>query len=99
MELYKTAKWYNPFSINVNNKSYELCDIVFFDKDGVICRTDRGWFTSGISTNNDFDRLEIPGDVKKKIKVFKLSIVLYSKPKSNKSKLYENRLKFIKNFY
>lgn len=37
--------------------------------------------------------------VKKKIKVFKLSIVLYSKPKSNKSKLYENRLKFIKNFY
>ncbi len=69
MELYKTAKWYNPFSIDVNNKSYELCDIVFFDKDGVICRTDRGWFTSGISTNNDFDRLEIPGDVKKKIKV------------------------------
>ena len=37
--------------------------------------------------------------VKKKIKIFKLSIVLYSKPKSNKSKLYENRLKFIKNFY
>ena len=69
MELYRTAKWYNPFSIDVNNKSYELCDIVFFDKDGVICRTDRGWFTSGISTNNKFDRLEIPGDVKKKIKV------------------------------
>ena len=69
MELYRTAKWYNPFSIDVNNKSYELCDIVFFDKDGVICRTNRGWFTSGISTNNKFDRLEIPGDVKKKIKV------------------------------
>ena len=69
MELYKTAKWYNPFSIDVNNKSYELCDIIFFDKDGVICRTDRGWFTSGISTNNDFDRLEIPGNVKKKTKV------------------------------
>lgn len=69
MELYKTAKWYNPFSINVNNKSYELCDIVFFDKDGIICRTNRGWFTSGISTNNDFDRLEIPGNVKKKTKV------------------------------
>ena len=69
MELYKTAKWYNPFSIDVNNKSYELCDIVFFDKDGVICRTDRGWFTSGISTNNNFDRLEIPGNVKKKTKV------------------------------
>lgn len=69
MKLYRTAKWYNPFSIDVNNKSYELCDIVFFDKDGVICRTNRGWFESGISTNNKFDYLEIPGDVKKKIKV------------------------------
>ena len=69
MKLYRTAKWYNPFSIDVNNKSYELCDIVFFDKDGVICRTNRGWFESGISTNNKFDILEIPGDVKKKIKV------------------------------
>jgi len=69
MKLYKTAKWHNPFSIDVNDKSYELGDIVFFDKDGEICRTDRGWFTSGISTNNDFDRLEIPGDVKRKTKV------------------------------
>ena len=69
MKLYKTATFYNPFSIDVNGRSYELCDIVFFDKDGVICRTDRGWFTSGISTNNKFDSLEIPGDVKKKIKV------------------------------
>ena len=69
MELYKTAKWYNPFSIDVNDKSYELGDIIFFDKDGEICRTDRGWFTSGISINNNFDRLEIPGNVKKKTKV------------------------------
>lgn len=69
MKLYKTAKWYNPLSIDVNNKSYELCDIVFFDKDGVICRTNRGWFESGITSNNNFDILEIPGDVKKKIKV------------------------------
>lgn len=69
MKLYRTAKFYNPFSIDVNGRSYELCDIVFFDKDGVICRTNCGWFTSGISTNNKFDRLEIPGDVKKKIKV------------------------------
>lgn len=69
MKLYRTAKWYNPFSIDVNNKSYELCDIVFFDKDGVICHTNRGWFESGITSNNNFDILEIPGDVKKKIKV------------------------------
>lgn len=69
MKLYRIAKWYNPFSIDVNGKSYELADIVFFDKDGVICRTGHGWFTSGISTNNNFDKLEIPGDVKKKIKV------------------------------
>lgn len=69
MKLYRTAKWYNPFSVDVNNKSYELCDIAFFDKDGVICRTNRGWFESGITSNNKFDYLEIPGDVKKKIKV------------------------------
>lgn len=69
MKLYRTTKWYNPFSIDVNNKSYELCDIVFFDKDGVICRTNRGWFESGFTSNNDFNILEIPGDVKKKIKV------------------------------
>lgn len=69
MKLYRTATWYNPFSIDVNSKSYELADIVFFDKDGVICRTNRGWFMSGITTNNDFNILEIPGDVKKKIKV------------------------------
>lgn len=69
MKLYRTAKWYNPFSIDVNGKSYELADIVFFDKDGVICRTGRGWFESGITSNNNFNTLEIPGDVKKKIKV------------------------------
>lgn len=69
MKLYKTAKWYNPLSIDVNGKTYELGDIIFFDKDGEICRTDRGWFTSGISTNNNFDRLEIPGSVKKKTKI------------------------------
>lgn len=69
MKLYKTAKWYNPFSIDVNGKSYELGDIIFFDKDGEICRTGCGWFTSGISMNNNFDKLEIPGDVKKKTKI------------------------------
>lgn len=69
MKLYRTAKWYNPFSIDVNGKSYELGDIVFFDKDGEICRTDRGWFAVGFTTNNNYDSLEIPGDVKKKTKV------------------------------
>ena len=69
MKLYRTATFYNPFSIDVNGKSYELADIVFFDKNGEICRTNRGWFMSGVTTNNDFNILEIPGDVKKKIKV------------------------------
>lgn len=69
MKLYRTAKWYNPFSIDVNDKSYELGDIVFFDKDGIICRTDRGWFMSGSTINNNYDSLEIPGNVKKKTKI------------------------------
>ena len=69
MKLYKTAKWYNPFSITVGNNAYELGDIVFFDKDGIICRADHGWFASDISMNNNFDTLEIPGSVKKKTKI------------------------------
>lgn len=69
MKLYKTAKWYNPFTIDVNGKSYELGDIVFFDKDGIICRTDRGWFATGSTINNNYDLLEIPGNVKKKTKI------------------------------
>ena len=69
MKLYKTAKWYNPFSIVVGNNAYELGDIAIFDKDGIICRVDHGWFASDISMNNNFDTLEIPGSVKKKIKI------------------------------
>ena len=69
MKLYRTAKYYNPFSIDVNGKSYELGDIVFFDKGGVICRTNLGWFPSETTTNNDFGVLEIPGNVKRKTKV------------------------------
>lgn len=68
MKLYRTAKWYNPFSIDVNGKAYELGDIIFFDKDGEICHTDRGWFADA-SINNPFYSLEIPGDVKRKVKV------------------------------
>ena len=30
MKLYKTAKWYNPLSIDDNGKAYELGDIIFF---------------------------------------------------------------------
>ena len=88
MKLYRTAKWYNPFSIDVNNKSYELGDIVFFDKSGEICRTGHGWFTSGISTNNNFDKLEIPGDVKKKTKIDfneKQAFVVYIEQHSSSS--------------
>lgn len=69
MKLYKTAKWYNPFSITVGNNAYELNAIAFFDKDGIICKTNHGWFDSSTSTNNDFDTLEIPGEVKRKKKV------------------------------
>lgn len=56
MELY-TTKYYNPFFVTIGSKSYELCDIKFFDVNGNICQTNSGWF--GCGSNNRFDTLTI----------------------------------------
>ena len=67
MELY-TTKYYNPFFVAIGTKSYELSDIQFFDGDGVICKTNSGWFGSG-GSNNRFDSLTIDVDCVLKRKV------------------------------
>lgn len=61
MKLYTTS-CYNPFFADVNGKPYEIGNILFFDRSGVICETGRGWFSMGASTNNEFRRggLELP---------------------------------------
>lgn len=58
MKLY-TSSCYNPFFIDIGAKTYELENIHFFDSDGVICSSGRGWFGS----NNHFrNGLEIAVD-------------------------------------
>ena len=71
MKLY-TSSCYNPFFIDIGAKTYELENIHFFDSDGVICSSGRGWFGS----NNYFrNGLEIAVDVfVKKKPDFSLSV-------------------------
>lgn len=48
---------YNPFFIDVGNKRYELNNILIYDKDGIICATNKGWFGCGDRRIKD---LELP---------------------------------------
>lgn len=60
MKLYTTS-CYNPFFADVNGKPYEIGNILFFDRSGVICETGRGWFTTGGNSSNQFKKgLELP---------------------------------------
>lgn len=61
MKLLKES-CYNPFFTDVNCKRYEITNIIFFDRSGVICETGRGWFASEHGgSNNDFKNgLELP---------------------------------------
>jgi hypothetical protein len=82
MKLYKNTKWYNPFYVDVNNKSYELNKIYFFNKDGIICSTRSGWFGSG---DNNFNSLEIPCSCSLKKKVdfnYEFAFIVFSGEKS-----------------
>lgn len=42
--LKRSAKWYNPFYIEISNKAYAIDKICIFDADGVRCSTASGWF-------------------------------------------------------
>lgn len=64
MKLYKSATWHNPFSVDVNGKSYVIDDIRVFDGSGVIASTGRGWF----GNNNRLDALEIDCECVRKMK-------------------------------
>ena len=51
MILYRRANWFNPFYVDVNEKRYELKDIHIFDKEGIICSANRGWFGGSDNTS------------------------------------------------
>lgn len=44
--LAQTNRFYNPYSVVLGMKSYEVNSILFYDKDGVKAKTDSGWFGS-----------------------------------------------------
>ena len=51
MKLYRRANWFNPFYVDVNDKCYELKNIHLFNKEGIICSANRGWFGGGDNTS------------------------------------------------
>lgn len=65
MKLYRTATWFNPFSVEVNDKEYTLDSISIFENGKIIARTNSGWFGS----NNNYDEMFFDCDcvVKRKI--------------------------------
>lgn len=63
MLLYRRSDWFNPFFILVNAKRYEVKDIHFFDKEGIICSTGRGWF----GENSSNIEIQVDCVLKKKV--------------------------------
>lgn len=59
--LRKIATGYNPFQIEVNDKWYELKDIVFYDSEGIVIQQGRGWFGS----NNDLNNFPVPETIRR----------------------------------
>ena len=55
MKLYRTAKWYNPFSVEVSGKGYMINSISIFHDGERIAYSGQGWF----GHSNNFDELEI----------------------------------------
>lgn len=66
MNLYRRSGWFNPFFIDVNNKSYELKNIHFFNPNGIICSTSRGWFGNGDNTTQGLS-FDIICNLKRKV--------------------------------
>lgn len=86
MKLYQTCSCWNPYSIDVKNKSYELDSIVAFNEHGEIVRTTGGWF----GNNNHVPEMEIPGDCVRKVKVdYKCKSAFIIKDSSNTA--FKNR--------
>lgn len=56
--LKRSAKWYNPFFVEIKNKAYTLDKICIFDADGVRCSTSSGWFGNN---NAYYPELRIDG--------------------------------------
>lgn len=54
-KLYQTSKYYKPLYVEVNGKPYVLNSFVFYNKDGIIFKTNYGWLDNGLEPNFDFE--------------------------------------------
>lgn len=44
LTIFRTNPYWNPMTIMVDGKGYALNNIVFYNKDGIVCQTNCGWF-------------------------------------------------------
>ena len=65
MVLFRKEKWYNPFSVEINDKDYTIDSIRVFEGGKVIAKQNQGWFGS----NNQFNNLSFDCDCVRKNKV------------------------------
>ena len=59
--IFKTSRVWNPMTIMVDGKGYALNNILFYNKNGVVTQTNKGWF-------DDYDKDRVILSTKKDIK-------------------------------
>jgi hypothetical protein len=57
--MFKTGTWFNPFSVMVNCKQYELKPINFYNQDGIVYKVNSGWF----GNNNEWGNIELSDNI------------------------------------
>ena len=66
--LIRCESWFNPFYAIINDKGYELNDIIIYGEQGEFYSSGCGWFRPTYGTNNPIqqgDGLHINNDIKK----------------------------------
>ena len=54
-KLYRTSSCYKPLSLEVGGKGYVLNSFVFYNKDGIIFKTNKGWLDNEFEPNFEFE--------------------------------------------
>ena len=54
-KLYQKSRYYKPLSLEVKGKEYTLNSFVFYNKDGIILKTNHGWLENGLEPNFEFE--------------------------------------------
>lgn len=62
LTIFRTSRVWNPMTIMVNGKGYELNNILFYNNNGVVIQTNQGWFNN---CNKDRVILSTKKDIKR----------------------------------